>query len=298
MTAAPLARRCRLGALVVALAAAAIASARPLWFDEIFTYHIAAQPTVGALIDVLGPMDPNPPLHYLLVRAAHGPLGASALTTRLPALLAYLATSALVFALVAPRAGPVVALAAVACLPLTKAFDHAYEARPYSLVLACAAAALLGWQAAAAGRWRRAGLFGLFASLAIAAHAHFYAFLVVVPIAVGEAVRTVTRRRLDLPVWTAMAAAGVVALPLLPLLRECLAARAHFWAAPSRPVGWTLEVQADALDREVPVLGGLHRGLLRAATSEERRSASQAVGRRGVPAERREGSWRGARGGR
>jgi mannosyltransferase len=245
VTPSRLARGCRFGAVGVALAAAGVAaataSARPLWFDEIFTYHIAAQPTVAALVDALGPMDPSPPLHYLLVRAAHGLLGASELATRLPALLAFLATSGLVWALVAPRAGPLVALAAVACLPLTKAYDYAYEARPYSLLLACAAAALLGWQAAAAGERRRAGLLGLFASLAIACYAHFYAFLVFIPIAVGEAVRTATRRRVDLPVWAAMIGAGIVALPLLPLLRECMTVKPSFWASPSlRMLGMTL----------------------------------------------------------
>ena len=213
--------------------AAVIAASRPLWFDEIFTWQIATRPNVRALIEALGPMDPSPPLHYLLVRGAHALFGTGQLATRLPALLAFLVTLVVLHRLVVPLAGPLFALVVVAALPLTPALHYAAEARPYTFLLACSATSLLAWREVTSGGRRRLGIAGLLVSLTAALYAHFYAFLLFVPIVAGEAVRTWTRRRLDLAVWVVLAVAGGLALPLLPLVHACLAVRTTFWAAPT-----------------------------------------------------------------
>ena len=221
------------GVLAGMAGAMALAATRPLWFDEVFTWQIATRPSVGDLIAALGPMDPSPPLHYLLVRGSHAIFGASPFATRLPALLSFLVTLVVLHRLVVPITGPLFALVAVGALLLTPAFRFAAEARPYALLLACSATSLLAWRAIASGRRRRLGIAGLSASLTAALYAHFYGFLLFVPIAAGEAVRTWTRRRFDLAVWAALTLAGVLALPLLPLVQRCLAVRATFWAAPT-----------------------------------------------------------------
>jgi Dolichyl-phosphate-mannose-protein mannosyltransferase len=213
--------------------AAVIAASRPLWFDEVFTWQIATRSNVRELIEALGPMDPNPPLHYLLVRGAHALFGTGQLATRLPALLSFLVTLIVLHRLVVPLAGPLFALVVVAALLLTPAFDFAAEARPYAFLLACSATSLLAWREVTSGGRRRLGIAGLLVSLTAALYVHFYAFLLFVPIAAGEAVRTWTRRRLDLAVWVVLAVAGGLALPLLPLVQACLAVRTTFWAAPT-----------------------------------------------------------------
>src|SRR5207247_5208555 len=62
------------------------ARSTPFWFDEIFTYHIA---NVTGMSDVwhalASGVDLNPPLYYVLVRAAARVLGPGGLATRLPA---------------------------------------------------------------------------------------------------------------------------------------------------------------------------------------------------------------------
>lgn len=226
------------GALVVA-------ANRPLWFDEIFTWQIATRPNIRDLIAALGPMDPSPPLHYLLVRGAHVLLGTGALATRVPALLSFLVTLVVLHRLAIPLAGPLFALAVVAALALTPALDFAAEARPYAFLLACSATSLLAWRDVTSDRRRSLGLAGLLLSLTAALYAHFYAFLLFVPIATGEAVRTWCRGRLDVAVWVVLAAAAALALPLLPLAQACLAVRPTFWAVPTLArLGLALQVFA------------------------------------------------------
>ncbi|MDX2168299.1 MAG: glycosyltransferase family 39 protein, partial [Deltaproteobacteria bacterium] len=238
-------RACCIGIGLAMGGALAIAAVRPLWFDEIFTWEIATRPSLGALLAALGPMDPSPPLHYLLVRAAHALAGTGQVATRLPALVAFLLTLIMLYRLALPLAGPLFALAVVAALPLTPALDYAAEARPYMLLMACAAAALLAWREATAGAHRRAGLCALLLALAAALYAHFYGFLLFVPIAVGEAVRGWRSRRIDLAIWGVMALAAALALPLLPLARQCLALRPTFWATPTpRRLVWALTLFA------------------------------------------------------
>lgn len=222
-----------IGVLAAMGGATVIAALRPFWFDEIFTWQLASQPSVSDLIAALGPMDPSPPLHYLLVRGTHAMFGTGLLATRLPALVSFLVTLILLHRLVLPIAGPLFALVVVAALLLTPALDLATEARPYAFLLACCALSFVAWREVASGTRRRLGIAGLLASLTAALYAHFYGFLLFLPIAAGEAVRTWTRRRMDLAVWAALALAGVLALPLLPLVQECIAVRTTFWAAPT-----------------------------------------------------------------
>lgn len=212
---------------------ALVAARRPLWFDEIFTWQIATRPNVRELVAALGPMDPSPPLHYLLVRGSHALFGTSELATRLPALLSFVVALVALHRLVLPLAGPIFALALVAALLLTPAVSFAAEARPYAFLLACCAMSLLAWREVASGGRRRLGLAVLLLSLTAALYAHFYAFLLFVPIVAGEAVRSVSRKRLDLAVWIDLACAAILALPLLPLLQSCWTVRSNFWAAPS-----------------------------------------------------------------
>jgi hypothetical protein len=127
------------------------------------------------------------------------------------------------------------ALCAAAFPLVTAAFPYAYEARPYGLVLGFAALALLSWQSATstAGRARVLALVCLAASLAAAVSSHYYGVFVLVPLALGEAVRTVTRRRLDIVVWAALAISVVPLAWHLPLIKAGTAYSGAFWSPPA-----------------------------------------------------------------
>jgi hypothetical protein len=118
-------------------------------------------------------------------------------------------------------------------LPLvTHALYYATEARPYGLVLGCAALSLLCWQSVADDRRRILSLVGLSASLAAALASHYYAVLIFVPLAAGEAARTIMRRRLDLWVWLAFSVATIPLWVFLPLIQSGGRLSGTFWAKP------------------------------------------------------------------
>src|ERR1035438_8885466 len=90
---------------------------------------------------------------------------------------------------------------------LTAAGRYSYEARPYAVVLALAGIALVAWQAAAEGRRRRVALVAIAVALAAALCAQPLAVTLALPFLAGEATRSIQRKRLDVPMWCAFAAA-------------------------------------------------------------------------------------------
>jgi hypothetical protein len=109
-------------------------------------------------------------------------------------------------------------------------FSFAYYARPYALVLAADALALVCWAKVVSDRKRHAlALVGLFLGVTISVGSHWFGFLVMAPIALGEAIRTGQERRIDAPVWVALLAASATALSYLPLLQGAARYRALPW---------------------------------------------------------------------
>lgn len=118
-------------------------ASRPLWFDELFTFHIAQAPTLGELFRQLRALDLNPPLSYLLTRASMHLFGANALGARIPETLAFFAAMVFLGRLVARRFGPLYGFAASTMLLASPTGDLFTEARPYALMVA--ALALAWW---------------------------------------------------------------------------------------------------------------------------------------------------------
>ncbi len=81
---------------------------------------------------------------------------------------------------------------------VTGAYYYAYEARPYGIVLGFS---LVCWQSAVAGYHRRLSLLSVESCGALSNH--YYA-LFAAPSGFGRAVRSLSLRRLDLPVWAAL----------------------------------------------------------------------------------------------
>jgi hypothetical protein len=203
------------------LGTCAVAVRRPLWFDELFTYHLSRLGNVSDLWSALrAGTDLNPPLSYVLVRAAHGLFGETALATRLPAILSFWVMGLCLFAFVARRCSASYAWIALLLPFATAAFPFAYEGRPYALVLAACGLALVCWQWAAAGTNRLAALCGLALGLGFAVSNHYYGAFLFIPLALGELTRTITRKRLDLGVWAALACAALPLVCFYPLLEQ------------------------------------------------------------------------------
>ena len=115
---------------------------------------------------------------------------------------------------------------------VTIAYGYAYEARPYGLVLGFSSLALLCWQGAAEGPRRMWWLIGLAVSGAASVSSHYYAIFLLVPLGVGEIVRSLTRRRIDFPIWIALGCALLPLLLFLPFLQQARTYSHHFWAQP------------------------------------------------------------------
>jgi hypothetical protein len=135
------------------------------------------------------------------------------------------------------RSGSWIALACSAILIRTILYDrYAIEARPYSLVLACIAIALVCYQHAP----ETLCMTFMGVGLALATSFHYYAVFVLVPFAVAEAAQLLKLRRFRWSAWLAIAC-GVLPLalfwPLLASLRRYFGP--HFWGRP------TLESTAD-----------------------------------------------------
>jgi len=211
-------------------------AARPFWFDELFTFHVARLPDFASLWLALSRgVDLQPPLFYLVTAAAQKVFGSSEVATRLPALAGYLLMTVCLYLFVRRRTNSLYGVVAALFPAVTEAFRYSYEARPYGLMLGFSALALLCWQEAACaarGVHRQLGLVGLWLSLSLAVSCHYCSVLVFIPLAMGEAVRWFQRRRLDIPMAVAAGLAALVVIIYLPLIRGGVALHSnHPWNA-------------------------------------------------------------------
>jgi hypothetical protein len=223
------------GMAAIYLAATCVLAARkPLWFDELFTWHISQVPSLPDLWHTLTQgFDPNPPLIYVLSRLAQAVLGAGPVALRMPAILGFGVLCGCLYYFVARRCPRSYAWLALLFPLTTGAHGFAYEARAYGSLLGCCGLALVSWQAATEGPYRRLALAGLALSLAAAISLHYYAVLLFLPFALGEGVRSWTRRAIDWPIWLALVL-GAAPLPLLyPLITAARGNAATFWGQAS-----------------------------------------------------------------
>lgn len=206
---------------------------KPLWYDEIFTFELAALPRFADVwAALLTGTDLNPPLYIIASRMSFALLGTTPLAARMPAMVGYLIMSVCLYHFVARRLGSAYAWAAATFPLVTQAYPYAFEGRPYGLVLGFSGLALVGWQSAtmAEGPRRAWALALMTLALAAAVTTHYYAVLVFVPLGLGEIARTWTRRRVDWALWVGLFA-GLFPLAMLrPLLHAASEFKSTFWA--------------------------------------------------------------------
>lgn len=203
---------------IVYLAVTAGFAARPLWYDELITWHVSRLPGMADVSAALRDgADLNPPLLYLVTRAAHRLFGTGELATRLPAMAGFFAMCLAIYRFVGHRCPRPYAFAAMLIPLITAGYRYAAEARSYGLEFGFAGLALIAWQDAAEGRARPRSLALLFIGTAGALLMHCYAALALAPIIMAEAYRQWRARRLDWPVWICFAAAAPAVLTYVPL---------------------------------------------------------------------------------
>jgi Dolichyl-phosphate-mannose-protein mannosyltransferase len=208
-----------------------VASAKPFWHDEIYTILMSNLPSVSAIWTAsLDGADLSPPLNTWLTRVVHRTIGGGHVTTRLPAMLGFLAMTLIVFHLVRQRANATSAVAAMFLPCFTAAYRYSYEARGYGLMVGLFALSLFAWSEAARGERRNVHLPVLALALAAGMWTHYYAVLAFVVLGIGELVRVIQNRRPDWGVWIAIGVALVATIPLRPLMAVASEQAAHFWA--------------------------------------------------------------------
>ena len=226
---------------------------RVMWYDELFTFYLSNLPSPVAIWNALAAgADLHPPAHYWFSHWSQAVLGAGELGLRAPAIAGFWVLSLCVFFFVKRRTDALHAGVAMLLLFATGTQLSRLDARPYPLVLACAALALLCWQLSAEGRHRSIALPGLALSLFVAIMSHYYAVFLVPAIALGELVRTRRRGRVDRSVWFMLAVGASAVLFLLPIIASSGTFAEHF--ARSLPWGDLVQVYVELLGGTVPLL--------------------------------------------
>ncbi len=211
------------------------AISRPLWNDEIITVIVAGQPSLRDVWNALADAaDTNPPAFYVAARIAHGFVSDDHLAYRLPSIAGLAGALICVFLFLSRRVSKLSALVAATFLLVTPLREYAYEARPYALMIACLAAAMLFWQRLEDSNWHA---LPLAVALAASVSLHYYAVFAWPAFVVAEGAVWL-RRRFRLHAWLAIVAAVtpfIFFAPLLVTLREFYGQ--NYWARTSLAQG-------------------------------------------------------------
>jgi len=234
------------------------AASRPLWFDEILTKLISSQPNVKGMWNLLSHgVTSHPPTFYLIEHFMAILGGNDRITYRLVSIASFLCVMACMFIFVRRRTGGLVAVISVSSLPLTLLYTYyAFEARPYAIMVACIALALLCYERV--DSWGGALLFAV--CLVAASSLNCYAGFAFFPFGLSELIRFVTERKFRPQVWLAFVLGVLTYFPFWPLLHvQQLIFGVHSFAAP------TLFGLANSLG-EVVHMDGIFASALFAAT--------------------------------
>ena len=197
----------------------AATSRRPFWYDELFTLYMTRLPTMSVIWSALKDgADLNPPLFYVVTRLFQQLFGFSELVTRLPAMIGFLVMMLALYRFVSRYGSRLGGMVAMTFPLVTGGFYYAQEARGYGMELGFVATASVCWLGATRGEKRAVNLAGLALCLAGALLTHCYAVLAVAPFFVAEALRTVFEKKIDWPVWAALATPCTAVLTYLPLM--------------------------------------------------------------------------------
>jgi len=206
--------------------------AKPFWFDELSTLIIVRHPRSDSILGCLRTGTDGQPFLYFVIEKAFLRLPFSAeISLRLSSLLAFGCVLVWLYAFMRRRTSATIALTSLLTIFLTAVeWVYAIDARPYALMMAATAAALVCYQRAGTPRWT--ALFAL--SLIFGESIHYYMIFVVGCFVLGELVLWVRTRVIRRGVCCAMAASAiplVISWPLIAAVKRFYGA--HFWARPN-----------------------------------------------------------------
>ncbi|SDF94456.1 glycosyltransferase family 39 protein [Terriglobus roseus] len=235
MTAASESRFSRTLLIVVLILTAASALAwghyRPLDQDEWFVFQTDTVSSISKLVEVQRhyPISLDPLFYHLLGHASTSLFGATAFAIRLPSLLGFLLMQVCLYFVAKRIAGNFAGFIAAIIPALTATLFYAQQARPYGVLLGLGALLLLAYQHGTRDPQRTGWLIALAASLALALNTHYFAILLLLPLYTAELVRIVQRRRIDWPMFFAIAIGSAGALLTLPFQKGAGEFRKHYY---------------------------------------------------------------------
>jgi Flp pilus assembly pilin Flp len=205
------------------------AANKPFWFDEVLTWVVCRQGSLSAIWKALKRgVDGNPPGFYLIERGAAWLIPDQHLGYRVLSAIGFAGTLVFLYLFVNKRNGTVSALIAASLLLITPLFTlYAAEARPYGLLTAFIALALVCYQHAPSKPW----LAGLSLSLLAAGSLHHYAAVTFLPFFLAELAATYQARKIRFGVWLALVTSLAplsISWPMLMWMKQNWGA--HFWA--------------------------------------------------------------------
>jgi hypothetical protein len=204
------------------------ARVKPFWVDELLTQVVCRQGSLWAIWKALSQgVDGQPPFFYLVERSAAGLIRDDYIGYRLLSVLGFACTLTLFYKFVKTRNGAIPSFICTSLLLTTQLFTYySAEARPYSMLTACIALALVCYQRAPAPL----SVGGLFLSLFLASMLHYYAVLFLLPFFLAECTVLYKTKIVRFNVWLALLVAPVPFIISLPLLlRMKQQSGAHFW---------------------------------------------------------------------
>jgi uncharacterized membrane protein len=196
----------------------AIPIQRPLWFDELYTYYIAAAPDLRTLFAEITQIDLNPPMIYLVTRGWQQIFGVGETVTRIPSVVAFFLAALGFYRFLRPRMGATWAAASMLLFWCTPYFRYATELRPYALLLFFFSIALVSWDHARQGSGRTVALAGiLFGGIGMML-CHVVAIFSLGAICLAELVRQWRVRRVDWAIWSCLLLPGCLLAVYVPIL--------------------------------------------------------------------------------
>jgi len=214
------------------LGAALQARSKPFWYDEVITLVVAGSPDLTTTWKAGLACDGAPPLSYIMAHLCVRWFGDGEISARIPAMIGFWVFCLCLFRFTWRRVGIYYAFAALLLPTVLETYYYSVEARPYGPELAFCGLALVAWQAATERSRRFLALPGLALSMAAALFCHYYAVLLYLPLAGGEAVRLYHNRKIDWGVWAALAAGGAPILWLISTIAGTVKGAVHNWAPP------------------------------------------------------------------
>jgi hypothetical protein len=203
-----------------------------MWTDEFYPLQNDSAATLAQVTHIqrTTPTSLDPMTYNVFAHAAVKVFGSNKFAIRFPSFFGYLLMQVCLYVFVrrlTTERGATFALGfpALACV-----FFYAVQARPYGLILGLTALIMLSWQTAIRrASHRTVPLILLAASTVLMLNTHFYGVLVLIPLCGAELFRTFERRKLDLPVVTAIGIGLLGLLLLLPFIAGAASFRSFYY---------------------------------------------------------------------